>query len=417
MSQSVRVKGVNDETRGLGLKKHLIGLEAWTIGCICAICTIWPTSSVASENIRVALADNATRVVISSSHPITLRFPSGPRVVESKSLVVKSERRGLNINGRPLAFQKIFVRTSKGDLRLSVQSSKPGTGNTTRQWVLNGRVEIQRRQANLLVVNQVDVETYVAGVVTGEINTSWHAEALKAQAVAARTYVLYKKMMNQQQPYDVVSSVQDQVFRGQGQVNAKVEAAIRSTRGQVITYDRHPILAAYSSTAAGPTEDASYVWDVDVPYLKGVECPFDDLSPRYRWRVAVSLETLERQFQQLDYSVGTIATITPFSRTPSGRIDQIRILHSHGQLILRGQDFRRVAGYSTILSTQFQIEHMGRELILVGKGSGHGVGLCQWGMKEMAELGYSHEAIVRYYYPGTELLALSQVNLSPPVLH
>ncbi|WP_454064923.1 SpoIID/LytB domain-containing protein [Candidatus Nitrospira salsa] len=410
---------MNDETCGSGLKKHLIGLEAWTIGFICGVCFIWPTSSFASENIRVALADTATRVVISSSHPITLRFPSGPRVIESKSLVVKSERGGLNINGRRLAFKKVFVRGSRGHLALSVQSSVPGGSprRTTRKWLLNGRVEIQQQQAKLLVINEVDVETYVAGVVTGEINTSWHAEALKAQAVAARTYVLYKKMMNQQQPYDVVSSVQDQVFQGQGQVNAKVEAAIRSTRGQVITYDRHPILAAYSSTAAGPTEDASYVWNVDVPYLKGVECPFDDLSPRYRWRAAVSLETLERQFRKLDYPVGTIATITPFSLTPSGRIDRIRILHSQGQLILRGQDFRRVAGYSTILSTQFQIEHMGRELVLVGKGSGHGVGLCQWGMKEMAELGYSHEAIVRYYYPGTELSALSQVNLSPPLLH
>jgi len=410
---------VNSEACGLGLKKRLIGVEACTIGFIFGVCAIWPTWSLASEDIRVAISDDATHVMISSSHPITLRLPSGQRFTESKSLVVKIEERGLSINGHRLTFKKVFARATRGDLTLSVRSSKSGrsAGSMTRQWVLSGGVEIQQYQAKLLVINQVDVEAYVAGVITGEINTSWHAEALKAQAVAARTYVLYKKMMNQQRPYDVVSSVQDQVFQGQGQVNAKVESAIRSTRGQVITYDRHPILAAYSSTAAGPTEDASYVWNVDVPYLKGVECPFDDLSPRYRWRVAVSLEALERQFRKLDYSVGTIATITPFSRTPSGRIDRIRILHSRGQLILRGQDFRRVAGYSTILSTQFHIEHMGRELVLVGKGSGHGVGLCQWGMKEMAELGYSHEAIVRYYYPGTELLALSQVNLSPPLLH
>ena len=85
--------------------------------------------------------------------------------------------------------------------------------------------------ARILVVNQVDVEDYVAGVVTGEINTSWHPEALKAQSVAARTYVLYKKMTNQTQPYDVVSSVQDQVYQGQAQVDSKVEAAIRKTKG------------------------------------------------------------------------------------------------------------------------------------------------------------------------------------------
>ena len=299
---------------------------------------------------------------------------------------------------------------------LSIRQST-SRGNSNQQWNLSGGVELQKHGARILVVNQVDVEDYVAGVVTGEINTSWHPEALKAQSVAARTYVLYKKMTNQTQPYDVVSSVQDQVYQGQAQVDSKVEAAIRKTKGKVLTYNRHPILAAYSSTAAGPTEDASYVWDVDVPYLKGVECPFDDQSPRYRWRAEVSIEALEKKFRKSDYAIGSIATITPFSRTPSGRIDRIRILHSRGELIVRGQDFRRVAGYSKVPSTQFRIERFGRDLVLVGKGSGHGVGLCQWGMKEMAELGYSYEAIVRYYYPGTELMPLSQVNLFPPADH
>ncbi|MGB0911446.1 MAG: SpoIID/LytB domain-containing protein, partial [Nitrospirales bacterium] len=312
--------------------------------------------------------------------------------------------------------QHVTAKPRKGGLTLSLEqaASTRSNGGKNRQWSLRGGVELKQQGSKILVVNHVDVEAYVAGVVTGEINRSWHPEALKAQAVAARTYVLYKKMMNQRQPYDVLSSVQDQVYQGQAQVNSSVTSAIRHTKGKVITFNRHPILAAYSSTAAGPTEDASYVWDVDVPYLKGVECPFDDQSPRYRWRAAVPLERLERKFRALDYAVGTIATITPFSRTPSGRIDQIRILHSRGELILRGQDFRRVAGYSTVHSTQFKIESIGRDLVLVGKGAGHGVGLCQWGMKEMAELGYSYEAIVRYYYPGTDLMQLSQVNLSTP---
>ncbi len=377
---------------------------------------VLPSLVSASEDIRVSLADRAMRVEISAAHPITIRFPSGKRVIEMNTLVIEPLSAGLRVNGRHLPFQKVFVKARRGGLTLSIRQSS-GTGSNSkknRQWSLRGGVDLQSKNSKLLVVNQVDVEAYVAGVVTGEINRSWHPEALKAQAVAARTYVLYKKMMNQQQPYDVVSSVQDQVYQGQAQVNSSVKSAIRHTKGKVITFNRHPILAAYSSTAAGPTEDASYVWDVDVPYLKGVECPFDDQSPRYRWRAEVPLETLERKFRASDYAVGAIATITPFSQTPSGRIDQIRILHSRGELILRGQDFRRVAGYSTVHSTQFEIESIGRDLVLVGKGAGHGVGLCQWGMKEMAELGYSYEAIVRYYYPGTKLLQLSQVKLSSP---
>ncbi len=402
------------ERRATSDERHYLYLLVCVFGSMLLTLSALPSWAIASQDIRVSLTDNAVRVVISAMQPITLRFPSGQRTIETNILTIEPGGRGLRVNGRQLGFKKLFARAKRGGLTLSVHGSN---GKGSRQWVVNGGVDIQRLHSTLLVVNQIDVEAYVAGVVTGEINISWHPEALKAQAVAARTYVLYKKMMNQQQPYDVVSSVQDQVYQGQAQVNSKVRSAIRKTKGQVITYDHHPILAAYSSTAAGPTEDASYVWDVDVPYLKGVECPFDDQSPRYRWRAAVPLEKLEGRFRKLDYSVGTIATITPFSQTPSGRIDRIRILHSRGQLILSGQDFRRVAGYSKVLSTQFQIESIGRDLVLVGKGSGHGVGLCQWGMKEMAELGYSYEAIVRYYYPGTELLSLSQVNMTPPLGH
>ena len=145
-----------------------------------------------------------------------------------------------------------------------------------------------------------------------------------------------------------------------------------------------------------------------------MECPFDENAPRYRWRTAIPVDTLERRLRKEGYEVGTIATVTPYTYTPSGRVDRIRILHSRGQTILRGQDLRRVVGYTKIFSTRFQIESFGHDIIISGKGSGHGVGLCQWGMKEMAELGYNHEAILHYYYPGTKLLHLSYVDLTPP---
>ncbi len=390
-------------------------------GWLCMLGTIfliWNATSFqvsASEEIRVSLAENASRVVLSASYPIILQFSSGQRVQESSPVVIQTAREGLRVNGRQLKFRTVFAKARRGELSLTVQraTSKIFSEKNGRRWKLSGGVDIQRHHSRLLVVNRVDVEDYVAGVITGEINTNWHREALRAQSVAARTYVLYKKMMNQDQPYDVVSSVQDQVYQGQAHVNAKVAEAVRATKGKVITLDGRPILAAYSSTAAGPTEDAQYVWAIDVPYLKGVECPFDDASPRYRWREVVPIQKLENQFRKSEYAIGSIATITPYTYTPSGRINHIRILHSQGELILRGQDFRRVAGYSTIYSTQFHIESIGREVVFTGKGSGHGVGLCQWGMKEMADLGYSHEAIVHYYYPGTELLSLSHVNLSP----
>jgi len=373
------------------------------------------TPSYASERIRVSLADEADSVRITANHAVRLRLPSNETEVKDPPIEIQPDRRGLRINGQIFNVPRIRIEATSGNLDLSVLEGLRDSGKRgkSREWLIHGTLEVAQRGSKLMVINRVGLEEYVAAVVSGEINTKWHAEALKAQAVAARTYVLYKSMQNSQQPYDVVSSVQDQVYRGRAHINDRVWEAVMHTKGRVVTHDNRPIYAAYSSTAAGPTEDALYVWALDLPYLKGVDCPFDENAPRYNWQTAIPIETLEQRLRKEQYHVGTIATITPFTFTPSGRVDRIRILHSRGQTILRGQDLRRVVGYSKIFSTQFRIESFGHQIVISGRGAGHGVGMCQWGMKEMAELGYNYEAILRYYYPGTTLRHVSQVNLTP----
>jgi stage II sporulation protein D len=362
------------------------------------------------------LADEADSVRITANHAVRLRVPSNETLVKNPPIVIQPDRRGLRINGRIFTVPRIRIEATSGTLDLTVLEGLGGQGKrgSPREWLIDGTIEVSHRGSKLLVINRVGLEEYVAGVVSGEINTQWHPEALKAQAVAARTYVLYKSIENSEQPYDVVSSVQDQVYRGRAHINKRVWEAVMRTKGRVVTFDDRPIYAAYSSTAAGPTEDALYVWALDLPYLKGVECPFDEKAPRYHWRTAIPLEILEQRLRKEQFHVGAIATITPYTFTPSGRVDRIRILHSRGQTILRGQDLRRVVGYSKIFSTQFRIESFGHQIVISGRGAGHGVGMCQWGMKEMAELGYTYEAIVQYYYPGTTLRHVSQVNLAPP---
>ena len=378
------------------------------LGCV--------ADSYAFERIRVSLADEADSVRITANHPVRVRLPSNETTIKDPPIEIQSDRRGLRINGRVIKVPRVRIEATSETLELSViekpawQEKKGGA----REWLIDGTIEVAKRGHKLLVINRVGLEEYVGGVVSGEINTKWHPEALKAQAVAARTYVLYKSMLNARQPYDVVSSVQDQVYKGRAHINDRLWEAVIGTRGQVVTHDNRPIYAAYSSTAAGPTEDALYVWALDLPYLKGVECPFDEEAPRYFWQTAIPVETLEQRLRKEQYQVGTIATVTPYTFTPSGRVDRIRILHSQGQTILRGQDLRRVVGYTKIFSTQFRIESFGHQIVISGKGAGHGVGMCQWGMKEMAELGYSYEAILQYYYPGTALQHVSNVNLTPP---
>jgi len=389
-----------------------------TFGVVLVSLSLFVSPQSRAETIRVALVQQASQLQISSSKNVRLRFPSRKTSVVSVPLRILPSRNGIRINGKPTRSSHVIIQSRTGELSISTsQHNRQGSGSSHPQrWSVSGVLEIHNQGTTLLAVNRVDLEAYVAGVVSSEISPKWHSEALKTQAVAARTYVLHKKLQAIDQKYDVVASVQDQVYTGRSLVNQAIQKAIQETKGMVVTYERRPIFAAYSSTAAGPTEDAINVWDADLPYLKGVDCPFDEESPKFEWEATVGLRDLESQLRKAGYPVGTIATFIPLSFTRAGRVNEIRMLHSKGVLILRGQDFRKAVGYSVIPSTQFSIHRFGREVVFSGRGAGHGVGMCQWGAKEMAELGYRYESILQYYYPGTQLLHLRKVDLSPPEL-
>ena len=189
-------------------------------------------------------------------------------------------------------------------------------------------IQLVRRGKGLLLVNHVDLEEYVKGVVPAEVNSAWHPEMLKVQAIAARTYALYQHMLSATRDYDVVASTQDQVYRGRHGIDERVIQAVESTRGLVVTHQGAPIYAAFSSTAAGMTEDAMNVWSKDLPYLKGVECPFDLESPFYQWKASIKLGALEKNLRQQGFAVGTISAITPLAYSRAGRVATIQIVHS-----------------------------------------------------------------------------------------
>ncbi|HSG06595.1 MAG TPA: SpoIID/LytB domain-containing protein, partial [Nitrospiria bacterium] len=161
--------------------------------------------------------------------------------------------------------------------------------------------------------------------------------------------------------------------------------------------------AFFHSTSAGPTEDASEVWGVDLPYLKGVSCPLDEGSPYFNWTASFPMTQLRSALIREGWRAGTIASVTPIRWTGAGRVDRIQILHSLGEIILKGNDFRRILGYSKLPSTRFIIQNVGPKLHVQGLGAGHAVGLCQWGAKQMAEMGYTHESILHHYYPGSKI--------------
>lgn len=373
----------------------------------------------AGQSIRVLLASDVQQLEVSSDQALWVTDEQNQAWSYHAALQIKVRGHALILNGKPVVTDHLTLRAGNHDLTIwlngSGKRSMVHTGDENGALHVGGVIQLVRRGKTRLLVNYVDLEEYVKGVVPAEVNSTWHPEMLKVQAVATRTYALYQRMLNSTRDYDVVAGIQDQVYRGRQGVDARVVAAVESTRGMVVTYQGAPIYAAFSSTAAGVTEDAMTVWSKDLPYLKGVECPFDIESPYYQWRASVKIETLEKNLRQQGFSVGTITHVSPQSYSRAGRVATLRVVHSSGELVIRGEDLRKAVGYTVVPSTQFTVQSIGQDLLLSGYGAGHAVGLCQWGAKELAELGYSFSSILSYYYPGTELqdAALTQAPPAP----
>lgn len=398
----------------------MIAARLWACAAGVGIClgSIMMPETGAAQSIRVLLAPDVQQLEVHTDQTIWVTDEHDEAWSYRPVLRIKVRGRALILNGKPVVSNQLTLRAGNHDLKLWLN----GNGRRTALHAsddkgglqISGVIQLVRRGKGLLLVNHVDLEEYVKGVVPAEVNSAWHPEILKVQAIAARTYALYQHMLSATRDYDVVASTQDQVYRGRHGIDERVIQAVESTRGLVVAYQGAPIYAAFSSTAAGITEDAVNVWSKDLPYLKGVECPFDLESPFYQWQASVKLDTLEKNLRQQGFAVGTISAITPLAYSRAGRVATIRIVHSSGELTLRGEDLRKTVGYTVVPSTQFIIESVGQDVVFSGYGAGHAVGLCQWGAKELAELGYSFSSILRYYYPGTEIQDAS-LTQSPPV--
>jgi stage II sporulation protein D len=383
------------------------------------VCSPWVE---AAQSIRVLLSADVLKLEVQADGPVWITDSSRHGRALRPVIRIVPSGKGFSVNGLRMAHEQLTMRAGEQGVTLMLAKPNGVSNGSSKSSVeqrltvpVSGLVHIIRRGGGFLVINQVDLEEYVKGVVPAEVNSAWHPEMLKAQAVAARTYALYQQMLSATRDYDVVASVQDQVYRGKNGVDGAILRAVEDTRGLVLTYQGAPIYAAFSSTAAGLTEDAVNVWSKDYPYLKGVECPFDLASPYYQWTASFKRETLEQNLRQQGFAVGTITAMAPVSLSRGGRVATLRLVHSEGELILRGEELRKAVGYMVVPSTQFTIDSVGQHIVLSGYGAGHAVGMCQWGAKELAELGYPFATILRYYYPETELqdMALTKAPTPP----
>ncbi len=359
-----------------------------------------PSTQVSASFIKVAIFDDISVAEVFSPKGILLKEKSGNpwrRYASKMTITISAD--SLLVDDRRLLNQRLILKGGEGKIKIN------------DSW-FEGTVTLFRNDESILVVNTLHLEDYLVGVLMGELPSAWPLEVLKVQAIASRTYALYQKGKQRYEHYDLVSTTLDQVYKGgaspdetlfEQHAREKIRQAVNATRGQFMSYNNKPILAAFHSTAAGTTEDALHVWAKDIPYLTGVACPWDHESKFFNWTRKISITTLEDKLRSYGYRIGTIASITPMTKTPSERVGSLRIIHSQGEHIIRGEEFRKMLGYTALLSTQFTIENFGRDVVFRGKGAGHGVGLCQWGAKELATAGFSADVILKYYYPGTEI--------------
>jgi stage II sporulation protein D len=261
----------------------------------------------------------------------------------------------------------------------------------------SGIIEVWKGQKGLYIVNEVSLEDYIKGVVAAEVGNNWELEALKAQAVVARTYAVYQKIHNEKRPYHITSSVSDQVYKA-GNIPENIERAVMETKGEILTYEGEPIIAFYHSTSGGMTEDPAEVFGKSYPYLKPVETSCEN-SPYYMWERRIPQSELEKAS-----AINGIKEIYINEITASNRARNLKFITEKGEYIVIAKDLRKNLGWDRLPSTMItNITKNGDIFIIEGKGYGHGVGMCQWTALDMAKKGMGYREILSKFYPNTTI--------------
>ncbi|RPH65531.1 MAG: SpoIID/LytB domain-containing protein [Myxococcaceae bacterium] len=340
----------------------------------------------AAETVRIAMGERPEREVVIHGKGLQLGPDSedGPfqpldrDEVRIRHVGDSMEVEGQRVNG-PVRF-----RTSDADHWI-----RAGTTD------VRGEVVALPKGSKVLLVNVLPMEDYVAAVLGGEMPVSFPTEALKAQAVAARTYALQRKIEVLGQPVHLGSSVLAQVYGGVNRENPRTRAAAAATAGQILTFQLAPIEAYFHASCEGSTETGLDALSRDLPYLQSVACECRP-GASTRWKADLDAAALERAF-------GGRGELRVAARTGTGRVRRLEL----GGRSLSGVEFRQRLGYDRVRSLAFDVSPTpGGGARLTGRGLGHGAGLSQWGAKEMADAGQDYRAILAHFYPGTELQTL-----------
>ena len=252
-------------------------------------------------------------------------------------------------------------------------------------------------------IDTILFEEYIKGVLAGEMGANFDLEALKAQAVAARSYAMYKMEKTKNEDYDVVNTVTNQVYLTDEELKEKwqdkyeerinkIKSAVIETKGEYMTYDGQLVEALFFSTSTGKTENSEDVFSSKVPYLRSVSSD-DSISPVYTDTVTIELQKF---YEKLKLEYSDVLEIKILETTSTGRVKKLNINKAE----FSGRD---VASKLSLRSNYFEIKQENTSVIINTKGYGHGVGMSQYGALAMAKQGYKYDEILKHYYTGIKI--------------
>lgn len=369
---------------------------SWWITLIFWLVAIAPVQ--AELELRVAIEQDVSEVKVGSSTQAILRDASGQVLAQIPAMnAVVAEAKDSKIAVNQLQTGQLWVEPSSAD----------GYVFIGERWY-RGRTLVTPTSGGITAVNYVPLDQYLYSVVGAEMPPSWSLEALKSQAVAARSYALYKRQHSANAVFDLGDTTTWQVYGGLAKEAPSTRAAVDATAGQVLTYQGQIIEAVFHSCAGGYTENVEDVWSSPLPYLRAVPSPDRDF-PECQWSPITF--TASELGDQLGYD-GTITSVE-VQRHPHGRVISLTLDGTTGSMSIEGEDVRNLLG---LKSTLFSIEaERGRvasagdvpsspmSFRVSGTGNGHGIGLSQYGAYKLAQQNWNYQQILLHYYTGVTL--------------
>lgn len=343
--------------------------------------------------VRVLLAEKQKSASVKHSGKVyiyTLDLEKKYKISHAGTLSVKALGKG-----------KIQVGTLQSAKTIVLEPAR----NTLLTWNKNdysGKIFIIPAGNSFHLVEHAPLETYLYGVLPYEMSYTWPLEALKAQAVAARTYTLKTLESVKNQNFDVFSDVRSQMYKGGGKQYASVKKAVDETRGEVLTFQDKLFFTYYHANCGGGTDDVRS-WNPGVESIKplsGASCKTDDHSKSYKWQMNLSRAKVENYAKSVGLS-GSLKSLKIARKTDTGRATNITIRTTKGSKTVPCGKFRLATGIRSCKITKLSVRK--KDVHFEGKGYGHGVGMCQDGANGMARDGKNYKKILKNYYPGSDL--------------